>query len=137
MKKLATFAVLLSLLACRSNDAEGPAQSGVDEAVEAEQAVNAALGSWSMVTNLEGKEVTAIMKLERGQHGVTGVWSSGGTIDHMENVVIDGADLSFKRTMGEGEVELYFKGKVNGDMIIGSYRVRDDELVCTGKRVEG
>ena len=108
--------------------AEGPAGLLQDEAVEA------VLGTWDMVTEFQGEGMPATMTIAIEDDELVGVWASMGGEMEMTNILVYGTTLSFQRTMGQGGMVMTFEGTVDGDTISGKWITDMGELPCSGER---
>ncbi len=94
----------------------------------------AVVGEWEMVTDFQGQQIAATMKISVEDGELVGVWTSQGEDIPMREVKIDGETLTFNREMGRGGATLSFEGTVEGDEISGRWISDMGELPCSGKR---
>ena len=100
----------------------------------AQEGHDAFLGSWEMTTAFQGQEIPTTMTLSIEEGKLVGVWASQGGEMTMADLVVEGAKLTFSRSMGRGGQQLQFEGTLEGDEINGKYVTGMGEMVCTGKR---
>ena len=95
------------------------------------------VGEWNMVTQFQGQEIPATMRISVEDDKLVGVWISQGGEMELTDLTLEGDKLTFSRTMGRGGQALEFEGTVEGDEIKGEYASpMGGALVCTGTRAE-
>lgn len=115
--------------------AKAPAAAAVTAGSFQEDAAEALIGEWEMVTQFQGQEIPATMVVSLEDDGYVGVWRSMGEEMPMTNIKVEGNKLTFNRTMGVGGAELTFEGTIEGDTITGKWLSdMGGEYVCTGKK---
>ncbi len=100
------------------------------------EAEEAFLGTWDMETEFQGQQMLAVMTISMEDGELAGVWASQGMEMVMTNIVVDGDNLTFQRTMGDGGMVMDFDGTVDGDTITGKWITGMGELPCAGNRRE-
>ena len=99
-----------------------------------QEATDAVVGEWEMVTEFQGQQIPATMKISVEDGELVGVWTSQGEDIPMREVKVAGKTLTFNREMGMGGAVLSFEGTVEGDEITGKWISEMGELTCSGKR---
>jgi len=91
-----------------------------------------AVGQWQMATQLGDNAIDAVMSLRVQDGRLVGTWESQGMSMDLENLTLDGDQLSFTRRVQD--MVLTFKGHIGGNAIKGIYTGPFGELKSTGTR---
>ncbi len=92
------------------------------------------LGEWAMKTQLGERAMGATMVLTMDGDRCRGVWKSQGREMKMTKLKLVGDSFSFVRSMGP-DMELKYRGVVDGDQIKGTYDGPMGKLDSNGHRV--
>jgi len=92
------------------------------------------LGDWEMKTQLGDRAMEATMVLKMEGDRCHGVWKSQGREMEMTKLKLVGDTFSFVRSIGP-DMQLKYRGTVDGDEIKGTYTGPMGELNSNGRRV--
>jgi hypothetical protein len=91
-------------------------------------------GTWHVVTNLNGREVPAVLELRVGQDGaLAGTWTSRGQATPLTDVAFADGVLMFVRTMGSRSIS--FRGTVADGKLEGNHVLGTRKIPATGRRL--
>ncbi len=94
-------------------------------------------GTWNIVVDMAGQEITATMTVTKNADGsYNGSLSSAMGDAEFDSVEFSGSDLSFTQTFGEGPdaIEFKFEGKLDGDTFAGMLNSDMGEMAVKGTR---
>lgn len=130
------FLVLPLFSACSSAGAAGGRTAGATHAEASPD--DHFVGRWDMGTTMGGREISAVLTLERGDGGsLQGVWVSQGQEMELLEIHEDGATIAFEREMGGSGQRLHFEGTADGDALNGAWSGGFGELASAGTRSDG
>jgi len=96
------------------------------------------LGQWTATAKAPGGDTTEVITVAKTADGysVTGQ-APVATVSAGKDVVLDGNDFSFKRslTVQSNSLEIDYKGVVSGDTFTGTASVAGMDLPYTGVRI--
>lgn len=98
------------------------------------------VGEWDMKMDYQGTMLDSKMVVTKGDDGaLTGVWSGRRGDSDLQNLTVDGNNVTFTRTIDvQGQqFDIAFSGTIDGDSITGAFETAMGTMDVTGTRAGG